>query len=170
MQGKKKTISECNFNGIKNNRLHYKCKESNDESYISTNGLIEKFPNTYRFCNGDVNKFVLLLRKGVYPYEYIDSWEKFNETSLPDKKSFYSNLNKECITDKDYAHAQKVWTVFEIKNLRDYHNLYVQSDTLLLTDVLENFRDGCIKKYKLDPGHFLSAPGLAWQACLKKQG
>ena len=99
----------------------------------------------------------------------MDSGEKFNET-LPDKESFYSELNKEGITDEDYVHAQKVWKVFEIKNLGEYHDLYVQSDTLLLADVFENFRDGCINKYKLDPAHFLSAPGLAWQACLKKTG
>ena len=136
---------------------------------VSQATLIEKFLNTYQFCKGDLNKFALLLRKGVYPYEYMDSWEKFNETSLPDKKAFYSELNKEGITDEDYAHAQKVWKVFEIKNLGEYHDLYVQSDTLLLADVFENFRDGCIDTYKLDPAHFLSAPGLAWQACLKKQ-
>ena len=111
----------------------------------------------------------MLLRKGVYPYEYMDSWEKFNETSLPDKEAFYSELNKEGITDKDYAHAQKVWEVFKIKNLGEYHNLYVQCDTLLLADVFENFRDNCIYRYKLDPAHFLSAPRLAQQACLKKQ-
>ena len=110
----------------------------------------------------------MLLKKGVYPYEYMDSWEKFNETSLPDKKAFYSELNKEGITDEDYAHAQKVWKVFEIKNLGEYHDLYVQCDTLLLADVFGNFRDKCIEIYKLDPAHFLSAPGLAWQACLKK--
>ena len=74
-------------------------------------GLNKKFFNTYRFCNEDLNKFVLLL-KGVYPYEYMNNWEKFNETSLPDKESFYSKLNKEDITDEDYAHAQKVWEVF----------------------------------------------------------
>ena len=96
----------------------------------SVNELIEKFPNTYQFCNRDLNKFALLLRKGVYPYEYMDSREKFNETSLPDKKDFYSKLNKENITDEDYAHAQKVWNVFKIKNLGEYHDLYVQSDTL----------------------------------------
>ena len=112
----------------------------------------------------------MLLRKGNYSYEYVDSWEKFNETSLPDKKAFYSELNKEGITDEDYAHAQKVWKVFEIKNLGEYHDLYVQSDTLLLADVFENFRDKCIEIYELDPAHFLSAPGLAWQACLKKTG
>ena len=98
----------------------------------------------------------------------MDSWEKFNETSLPDKKSFYSELNEERITDEDYAYAQKFWKVFEIKNLREYHDLYVQWDTLLLADVFGNFRDKCIEIYKLDPAHFLSAPGLAWQACLKK--
>ena len=68
----------------------------------------------YQFCNGDLNKFVLLLRKGVYPYEYMDNWERFDETLLPDKKAFYSELNLEDITDKDYEHAQKVWEVFEI--------------------------------------------------------
>ena len=123
----------------------------------------------YQFCNGDLNKFVLLLRKGVYPYEYMDSWERFNETSLPPRKAFYSELNLEDITDKDYNHAQKVWEVFGINNLGKYHNLYFQCDTLLLTDVFEKFRDTCIEIYGLDPSHFLSAPGLAWQACLKKQ-
>ena len=97
----------------------------------------------------------------------MDSWEKFDENSLP-PKGFYSNLNLEDISDEDYAHAQKVWDVFEIKNLGEYHNLYVQSDTLLLEDVFENFRNKCLEIYKLDPVYFVSAPGLAWQACLKK--
>ena len=108
----------------------------------------------HKFCNGDLNKFVLLLRKGVYPYEYMDSWERFDETSLPNKKAFYSELNLEDITDKDYEHAQKVWKVFGIKNLGEYHDLYVQSDTLLLADVFENFRDKCIEIYELDAAHF----------------
>ena len=112
--------------------------------------------------------FFLLLRKGVYPYEYIDSWEKFNGTTLLPKEAFYSKLNLEDITDKDYIHVQKVWDVFEIKNLGEYHDLYVQSDTLLLSDVFENFRNMCLKIYELDPVYFVSAPGLAWQACLKK--
>ena len=137
---------------------------------ISLIELSEKFPNTYRFCNRDLNKFSLLLRKGVYPYEYMDSWEKFNETELPDKESFYSELNKEGITDEDYVHAQKVWDVFKTKNRGEYHDLYVQSDTLLLADVFENFGDKCIEIYQLDPAHFLSAPGLAWLVCLKKTG
>ena len=108
-----------------------------------------------------------MLRKGVYPYEYIDSWKKFNETSLPDKEYFYIELNKEHITDEDYLHAQKVCTAFKIKNLGEYHDLYVQSDTSLLADVFDNFRDKCIEKYEIDSAHFLSAPGLAWKACLK---
>ena len=94
----------------------------------------------------------------------MDSWEKFNETSLPKKESFYSELNKENITDEDHAHAQKVWEVFKIKNIGEYHDLYVQSDTLLLADVFENFKDRCINTSEFDPAHFLSAPGLAWQA------
>ena len=137
---------------------------------ISLIELSEKFPNTYQFCNRDLNKFSLLLRKGVYPYEYMDSWEKFNETELPDKESFYSELNKEGITDEDYVHAQKVWDTFNIKRLGEYHDLYIQADTLQLADVFENFRNMCIEIYQLDPAHFLSAPGLAWQACLKKTG
>ena len=98
----------------------------------------------------------------------MDSWKRFKEESLPGKESFYSELNKEDITDEDYAYAQKVWNTFNIKNLGEYRDLYVQSDTLLLADVFENFRDKCIEIYELDPAHFLSAPGLAWQACLKK--
>ena len=109
-----------------------------------------------------------MLRKGVYLYEYMDSWQKFDEKSLPEKKAFYSNLNMEDFTDTDYRHANKVFKKFKLKHLSDYHDLYVQSDTLLLADVFENFRNTCIKVYELDPAHFLSAPGLAWQACLKK--
>ena len=114
-----------------------------------------------QFCNGDLNKIVLLLKKGVYPYEYTDSWEKFNETALPPKKYFYSNLYLEDISNEIYKHAQKVWDVFQIKNLGQYHHLFVQSDTLLLSDTFENFRNMCLNIYELDPVYFLSAPGLA---------
>ena len=144
-------------------------KVSTDE-FINRKELGEKFFNIYRFRNRHPNKFSLLLRKGVYPYEYMDSWEKFNETELPDKESFYSELNKEGITDEDYAHALKVWNTFNIKNLGEYHDLYVQSDTLFLADVFENFRDSCINTYELDPAHFVSLPGLVWHTCLKKTG
>ena len=110
----------------------------------------------------------MLLRKGVYPYEYMDSWEKFSEKSLPSKEDFYSNLNMENIDEIDYRHGNNVFKNFKLENLGDYHDLYVQSDTLLLADVFENFRDMCIKVYELDPAHFLSLPELAWQACFKK--
>ena len=98
----------------------------------------------------------------------MDNWEKFNETTIPPKEAFYSELNLEGISDADYEHVKKVWEAFEIKNLGEYHDLYVQCDTFLLADVFENFRNKCIEIYELDPAHFLSAPGLAWQACLKK--
>ena len=92
----------------------------------------------------------------------MDSWETFNEKSLPDKEAFYSKLNLENITDEDYAYAQKVWKEFKIKKLGEYHDLYVQCDTLLLSDVFENFRNKCTEIYEFDPAYFLSAPGLAW--------
>ena len=92
---------------------------------ISHAALIEKFYNTYQLCNKDLNKFALLSRKGISPYEYMDSWKRFKDESLPDKEYFYSELNKEHITDEDYAHAQKVWDTFKIKNLGEYHGLYV---------------------------------------------
>ena len=103
-----KINSECCFVGLKNNRLIYKCRECRKERKKTINELKEKFPGIYQFCNDDLNKFVLLLRKGVYPYEYMDSWEKFDENTLPPKKYFYSNLNLEDISDEDYTHAQKV--------------------------------------------------------------
>ena len=81
----------------------------------------------------------------------MDSWEKFNETALPPEKYFYSNLNLENISDKDYVHAQKVWDIFRIKNVREYHDLYVKIDTLLLADIFENFRNMCLDIIELDP-------------------
>ena len=98
----------------------------------------------------------------------MDSWERFNETSLPDKEVFYSHLNMEDIRDVDYRHSKIVFEYLFNKNLDDYHDLYAQSNTLLVADVSENFRNMCIKVYELDPAHFLSAPRLAWKACLKK--
>ena len=146
----------------------FNCKK-NYEKEINKE-LIEMFASTYKFCNNDLNKFVMLLRKGVYPYEYMDGWDKFNETSIRNKESFYSNLTMENITETDYIHANNVFKTFKLNNLGDYHDLYVQSDTLLLADVFENFRKACIKTYELDPAHFISLPGLAWQTCLKKTG
>ena len=98
-------------------------------------------------------KFFLLLRKGIYPYEYIDSWERYDENTIPLKEAFYSELNFKNISDKDYEHVKKVWEGFEIKNLGEYHDLYVQC-SFLLADVFENFRNKCIEIYELDPAHF----------------
>ena len=98
----------------------------------------------------------------------MDSWEKFNEISLPSKKEFYSNLNMEDIDEIDYRHGNNVFKSFKLENLGDYHDLYVKSDTLLLADVFGNFRDMCLNEYELDPAHFVSLPGLAWHARLKK--
>ena len=100
----------------------------------------------------------------------MDSWKGFDEIPLPNKKAFCSKLNLEDISDEDYIHVQKVCKDFEIKSLGDYYDLYVQNDTLLLRDVFENFRNKCIEIYELDPAHFLSALGLAWQTCLKNTG
>ena len=162
----------------KNQKLLLKCFNCNNYYKKKFNKeLIKKSKNMYSFCNNDttgsssserINKFILLLRKDVYPYEYMDNWERFNETSLPSKESFYSNLNMKNIEDIDYRHGNNVFNKFKLNNLGDYHDLYVQRDTLLLADVFENFRDMCLKEYELDPAHFLSLPGLAWQACLKK--
>ena len=157
---------------IKNNQLIFQCLEFNSieckKNYKKDyKELIKRFANTNKFCNGDINKFILLLRKGIHPYEYRDSWEKFNET-LQYKKAFYSKLNLQDITDKAYAHAPKVFEEFKLENLGNYHDLYVQSDTLFLADVFENFSNKCIEIYELDPAHFSSAPRLAWHACLKK--
>ena len=102
-----KIKSECQYIKHKDNRLIYKCNKCDDKSYRSVYDLTERFPNTYQFCNKDLSKFILLLRKGVYLYEYMDSWEGFHETMLPTKESFYSELNLEDITEEDYSHAQK---------------------------------------------------------------
>ena len=143
------------------------CEKEYEEEFNKES--LKRFSNTYEFCDNDLNKFLILLRKGVYPYEYMDEWDKFNEKKLPCKESFYSNLTMEDISDTDYKHANNVFEKFNLNNLGDYHDLYVRSDTLLLADIFENFRNACLNNYELDPAHFISLPGLAWQACLKKK-
>jgi len=108
----------------------------------------------------------LMVRKGVYPYDYMDSFKKFKE-KLPPKEEFYSILNDEHISDEDYKHAQNVWNTFSLKNMGEYHDLYLKSDILLLADVFENFRKTCLEYYKLDPCHYFTSPGLSWDAMLK---
>ena len=96
----------------------------------------------------------MLLRKGFYPYEYMDKWERFNETSLFEKEEFYSNVNMEDIADADYNHAKEVCKDFEIKYLSEYHDLYLKRDTLLLADVFEKFKKMCFVIYEIDPAYF----------------
>ena len=109
----------------------------------------------------------LLKQKGFYPYEYMDTTEKFKDTEPPPQKAFYSKLSGKGISNKNYNHVLNVWNTFNMKTFKDYHKLYNVSDVLLLADVFENFRDLCLKIYKLDPVYYFTAPGLAWDACLK---
>ena len=103
--------------------------------------------------------FKLLWRKDVYPYEYMDSWKKFEETKIPPKNAFYIKLNMKSISDQDYEHAQQVWNIMEKKTLRCYHNTYLKTDVLLLTDVFKTLRNTCLGHYRLDPAHFYRATG-----------
>ena len=128
---------------------------------LSNKQINQKVSKCISTLQGDLNKSILLLRKGDYPYEDTDNWEKFDVTTIPPKEAFYSKLNLKGISDADYEHAQKVWEVFEIKNHGEYHDLYAQSETLSLADVFENFRNMCLEIYELDPVYFVSAPGLA---------
>ena len=134
---------------------------------LVSNLSADDFHNTKHVFKKNVE---LLTRKGVYPYDYVSSLDKLSETCLPPKEEFYSQLYDEDISDDDYQHAIRVWNTFKCKSIRDYHNLYLKSDVLLLADVFENFRATCLKHYKLDPAHYYTSPGLAWDACLKETG
>ena len=168
------------------------------DSYIDKNGeekdkLIElRFIDSFKFMSSSLDSLTknlvrggkklfgfedyselqhgLLTRKGVYPYEYINSWDQFKETQLPPISAFHCNLNMSSISEEDYQHAERVWKEFGIHNLEDYHDLYVKTDVVLLANVFEAFRDTCLKHYKLDPAHFYTSIGLAWCTCLKHTG
>ena len=132
-----------------------------------TRNLVKGGEKLFGFENYSQLQYELLTRKGVYPYEYMSSWDKFKE-SLPPIEAFYSKLNMSKISEDDYQHVQQVWKEFGIHNPGDYHDLYLRTDVVLLANVFEAFRDACLKHYSLDPAHFYTAPGLAWKACLKK--
>lgn len=117
------------------------------------------------FSDEETAKFSL--RKNVYCYDYIDNYERFEETNLPSKEAFYNRLKKVGISDEDYAYVQEVWHRFKMKNLGDLHDHYVLTDVLLLADVFERFRDMTLDYYKLDACHYFTSPGLAWDAALK---
>ena len=171
------------------------CIAQNTEKYVSFSLDKLRFLNSFQFLPASLDQLVenlsqdglkafphllseidsienakLLLRKGVYPYEYMDSFEKFNETELPPREKFYSTIKKEHISHNDYEHAQLVFKRFEMTSLADFHDLYLKTDVLLLCSVYESFRNSCLKQYELDPCHFYTSPGLSWSACLKMTG
>ena len=158
---------------------------NNMEKYMAFMlGNHQTFIDSFQFMSSSLDKLVnnlpkddlkfskvrqlnLMLKKGVYPYDYMDSFEKFNQTELPAKEHFYNILNDQDITNDEYDHAKKVWKTFKLKNMGEYHDPYLGSDVLLLTDVFENFRKTCLQYYKLDPCHYFTSPGLCWDAMIK---
>ena len=174
-----KKDGDLNINAIPNNMEKYM-------AFMLGNNLT--FINSFQFMGSSLDKLVnnlpkddlkytskvfkgkklnLLSQKGVYPYDFMDSFEKFDQTKLPTKDQFYSILNDQHITDDEYDHAKKVWKTFKIKTMGEYHDLYLGSDVLLLADVFESFRKTCLQYYKLDPCHYFTSPGLSWDAMLK---
>lgn len=133
---------------------------------LAKNLLIDDLMITKKVFKND-ESFKLMLRKGVFPYDYLDSWERFEECSLPPISKFYNKMTDQECLERDYNHAQKVWEHFKCKTLKDYMLLYLQSDVFLLADIFENFRKVCIRIYELDPCHYYTAPGLSWDAMLK---
>ena len=136
----------------------------------SLDNLIKNLPDeAFKYTKQEFKKeqFNLMKQKGIYPYDHMDSFDRFNETKLPVQQDFYSILNNEHISNEQYKHAQNVWDTFNLKTMGDYHDLYLKSDILLLADVFENFRKTCLQYYKLDPCHYFTSPGLSWDAMLK---
>lgn len=162
-----------NFEQIKKNTIRFKFIDSFRFMAASLDQLSSILPSDKKmilrqeFNNLDDGKLAMLERKGVFPYDFVDSWEKLDFNMLPDKDSFYSKLTESHISDDEYAFAQTVWNAFDINTLGDYADLYLKTDVLLLADVFENFRSCCIDIYKLDPAHYYTLPGFSWDAMLK---
>ena len=137
-------------------------------------GLSELAGNLKQHCDLEKHfegeQLELEKQKGVYPYDYMDCFEKLNKTCLPPIECWYSKLNDTNVSQQDYTHARRVWDTFQMKTMRDYHDLYLKTDVLLLTCVFEEFRNICQKNYELDPAWYYTTPGLAWDACLKESG
>ena len=176
---KKGEKQDLNINAIPNNMEKYMAfMLGNHLTFIdsfqfmssSLDKLVSNLPKddliyTFKVFKG--KRLNLMSQKGVYPYNFMDSFEKFNQTELPTKDQFYSILNHQHITDDEYDHAKKVWKTFKIKTMGEYHDLYLGSDVLLLADIFESFRKTCLQYYKLDPCHYFMSPGLNWDAMVK---
>ena len=132
-----------------------------------TKNLVRSCHRPSGFEEYSESQYDLLTRKGIYPYEYMSSWDCFEETELPPTEAFYSSLNMSGGSKEDCHHAQRVWREFKIKNLGEYHDLYLRTDVVLVENVFEAFREMALTHYGLDPVHFYTLPGLAWKACLK---
>ena len=177
---------------IKREPLNIDVIASNAEKYITFKiGKHLKFIDSYQFIASPLanlakalpdNKYIytseafsgekldLMKAKGVYPYDYMDSFQKFSQTQLPKRDDFYSLLTDEEISVSEYAHAQKVWETFGIENMGQYHDLYLKTDVLLLADIFENFREQYLDTYGLDPAHYVSLPSSSWDAMQKMTG
>ena len=119
--------------------------------------LKQNFTNTlYNFNNR--NEFLLLIREGVFPYDYMDSLERLKKQNLPAKKLFYSSLSGSIISDNDYQHKKRVFKNFKCKNIEDYNNIYVKSDVLLLDNIFTSHRLRSYETYGIDPAYCISAP------------
>lgn len=140
------------------NNLKKGCKSIDDMRKV--------FSNTSEYFKND-EQFELMTKKGIYPYDYITNFDKLHDTRLPYRKDFYNKLNNKECSEEDYNNAINVWRKFNCKSLLDYHNIYLISDVLLLTDIWENFRSVCYKNYGLDCEYYYTAPGLSWDAMLK---
>ena len=132
------------------------------------NNLARGGSEFFGFEEYNENQYKLLIKKGIYPHEYMTDWDKFKEMKLPPREAFCCKLNMSGVGNEDYEHTNRVWKEFGLKDLREYHDLYLKTDVILLADVFEAFRKVCLKNYGLDPAHFYTAPGLAWKACSKK--
>ena len=128
----------------------------------------ELFKHTRQHTYCDTKNYKLLCAKGIFPYEWFTNVAKLDETSLPSKDAFFSELNDEGITDEEYTHAHTVWAECQCKTFKKYHDLYMKCDVLLLADVFESFRNMCMRSYGLDPAHFLTLPSFAWASMLKQ--
>ena len=181
-KNKRGEMREMNINAIRNNMEKYMAFMLGEHiTFInsfqfmpsSLDSLVKNLPeDTFKYTSNmfQGEQLNLMKQKGIYRYDFMDSFNKFKLKKLPTKEEFYSILNDEHISDEDYNHAENIWNTFDIKNMGEYHDLYLKSDVLLLADVFENFRKTCLEYYKLDPFHYFTSPGLSWDAMLRMAG